>query len=306
MPHAPKGKKPNKFDKYNAEGRKIGHELARITAIKHSPLKAKLAPANGKRVDFFTRFKSSEQELNRFDSRYRSLAAGQDELIPTSLMREIYRGIVRSQYFDPKDSQQVESLNSLLNDISEVRIPTKYAGFSLKSGLMQHPTGRKPFFAKKSDGEALSQHAMFDDQRKRQVITAMNQAIARHDSAAEIVYSGLREAITFTLNEFTAPVLAKDVFKYSNAKQQKATLLLGQIRARERVKQLQLRIGGRMEQSSDARVNRIWRKDKSQPGKRRRLKRTVSFNRLDTSTLAHDLAVKQSKALPLEGAMAVE
>ena len=66
-------------------------------------------------------------------------------------------------------------------------------------------------------------------------------------TAVDVARAGLRAAIEFTLNYFTAPVTAENVFEYSRRTGERLSPEnIDQLRARERMKALYQSIGGRL------------------------------------------------------------
>src|SRR5690606_22625234 len=132
--------------------------------------------------------------------------------------------------------------------MSAIRISTSHSGYSLSTETMQHPTRAKSGLFDDHEDTA-SNHAHMDTRRRAYVTRAMNEAIDDGLPMMEIAKAGLRAAIEYTLNHFTAPVTAADVFPHSRLKKVlKASTsdskAKAQILSREEMKDQYERLGG--------------------------------------------------------------
>ena len=165
-------------------------------------------------------------------------------------------------------------MNDVFNNISRVRIPTRFSGYAIQGEAMQHPTA--PGAGYFADASATSrQHAEMDRARRQEVTTAMEEEISRPGSDMEsIANAGLRRAITFTLNEFTAPLSASDVEPFLRRRNAPKSVVDQQLRIREEMKSIAVRLGATQEADHGATPAR--RRGRSWTRRRGRRKRDVS------------------------------
>ncbi len=200
-----------------------------------------------KMVDSKLRRPKNDKQMN---SAYRGAAKAHDELFSTAQTRELLKGI-----FSPYKNGSImkDEVFKLLKDTFDVassaRIETKFSGFALKNWKMQHPTSLETkFFG--NPRETASEHSFLDKERKDYVEQAMNRAIKDKKGGVEIVKEGVKAAIEFTLNYFTAPITAKDVlpFTYLGNEGHKwnSEALQEQLQSRERMKDLYVKLGGNL------------------------------------------------------------
>ncbi|MEI9806810.1 MAG: toxin TcdB middle/C-terminal domain-containing protein [Bacteroidota bacterium] len=200
------------------------------------------------------------QASKRFGVFYRNIQDAQDELVSTSSVREFVKGVLDKKG-GALTSAEKSTFNEALNYISRVRFPTKWSGFAAKGGAggadrMQHPTspglGIWRAFIVSKDGNP---HSELDRRRKEEVINAMEAATKSGSNLEQVLKAGIIRAITFTLNEFTAPATAKDQAPeatISKAERTKQTM------AREGLKKLAIDIGAVQEKSKDESLGRNW------------------------------------------------
>lgn len=198
----------------------------------------------------------------RFGTKYRNIHPEQDELISTSSVREIMRGLVDSGAIPAKHLPEIEHE---MENISRVRFPTAYTGFAFDNDIMQHPTAKGTGLFAESAATSR-RHSELDLARKQEVAQAMAEAAAKPlATTTEIVNAGLRAAIGFTLNVFTAPVTASDVRPFAQGIAGRPDgELLEQVKARESLKGQLVALGGVQEAgdptlSDAARLSRRWR-----------------------------------------------
>lgn len=200
---------------------------------------------------------------------YRTSKKGQDELFSTALTRNLVKGF-------PKDkmTELFEPLRVIVDMMSSARIPTAHSGYSLKTEVMQHPTSKDSgLFGDPHD--TASNHALMDARRRAYVTNAMQDAIDKKLNRMEIAAIGVRAAIEYTLNHFTAPVTADDVYPHS---QLKKVMNLGkdssqakeQLRSREQMKDLHEALGGSLRpaipnETPAQSLTRPWRRDNTTP-----------------------------------------
>ena len=150
-----------------------------------------------------------DADINRI---YRAAWKGMDELFSTALTRELIKGMFEKGV-SPTDDER-ERLTHLVDLLSQARISTHNSGFATAKNVFQHPTNRgKARIADPIATAAL--HSRMDSERRAYVQAALDNAANAGGSATDIVYAGVRAAIEFTLNYFTAPIMAKNVFEHT-------------------------------------------------------------------------------------------
>ena len=198
----------------------------------------------------FGRFRDKSGKLKgdkTINSTYRRSWKGQDELFSTAKTREIVKGMFNKVFPVDLTKTEAEVLSELVDLVSSIRMPTYMSGFATKDRVMQHPANRKlAYFGDPRNTASL--HSQMDTKRRQYVQRAMDMAQNRGDSSQEIIESGARAAIEFTLNYFTAPVTANNVFQYT---QKSATVLSDppnqrQLAERERLKRIYENLGGKL------------------------------------------------------------
>lgn len=178
------------------------------------------------------------------NSAFRRSWPSQDELFSTALTREVVKGIFENAG-GSLNAQEVEYLEQLVDMVSALRISTHLSGFSTRDRVMQHPANRgRAFFEDPYNTASL--HSRMDSARRDYVQNAMTEVEAANGSAVEIIRAGARAAIEFTLNYFTAPVTADNVFGFSR---RSLTAISDrqnqrQLAERERLKPIYERLGG--------------------------------------------------------------
>lgn len=170
----------------------------------------------------------------------------------------------------PKEHRQL--YNELIDLCSSLRIPTKFSGFATSKGVMQHPTaeGSGFFSTKKVDGP----HGSYDVERVKYIGEAVMLSKAAGESLSDQARAMVRAAIEFSLNYFTAPITAKNVQPFSTKKGVSTTdeSLLEQIKSRERIKDIYVKLGGKLrtleseddtvvEEPEDESLTRDWQRD---------------------------------------------
>jgi hypothetical protein len=184
-----------------------------------------------------------------FPNLYRDDAPNMDELLSTATVNDFLKG-----YFERNPTNkpyEIEWMNTWGNMVSNLRIPTKFSGFALKGIVMQHPTNPKTaLFAEANKTSKV--HAAYDLERRNYVVKAMEDARENKKGPDEIIKSMMRAAIEYTLNNFTAPILASNVFDntraYKLGKKQNDTVLLEQVKSRELMKILYQQLNGVLQQ----------------------------------------------------------
>lgn len=214
--------------------------------------------------------KSIRSSKKKFGSDYRRLQDSHDELVSTSTVREMMTAVTDTMESKNLSRDKIGELDSLFDEISRVRLPTRFSGYSLQDDRMQHPTGGgKGYFA---DPKATAaRHYELDLKRKEAVVTAMEEEAKKAGATGtDIVHAGIREAIVFTLNEFTAPITAADVKPFSRVSNVPDSQLQSQVEAREQLKEIVKKVGGTVEKGPKG-MSRPWasRRLEAQPGKER-------------------------------------
>ncbi len=203
---------------------------------------------------------------------YRMIMEGMDELISTSFTREFVAGALSNTL----SKQQQSNFVAMINDISSIRFPTKWSGFASTTAMtsdkrMQHPS--VGIWRKKQVKGSLDPHYHYDLDRKEQVLLTLQAGLKAGHSAEQIKTDMIITAVTYTLNLFTAPALAKDQHpEVTNNK-----VLEEQTDAREFLKGIAISLGAKIETgSTDAK--RAWGSEADR--RKRYLKRTVSQSRI--------------------------
>jgi hypothetical protein len=206
------------------------------------------------------------------DGRYRTSWGEQDKLLSTASVRNLILGLVnkRKKSKIPKEHRQL--YNELIDLCSSLRIPTKFSGFATSKGVMQHPTaeGSGFFSTKKVDGP----HGSYDVERVKYIGEAVRLSKEANESLSDQARAMVRAAIEFSLNYFTAPITAKNVQPFSTKKGVSTTdeSLLEQIKSRERIKDIYVKLGGKLrtleseddtvvEEPEDESLTRDWQRD---------------------------------------------
>jgi hypothetical protein len=152
-------------------------------------------------------FKGTDRTYKTFESLYRNHAPGTDELLSTSSVRELLRGMVEKKDGKPPSQEVLDRVSMLTDLMSAVRVPTRYVGLITEEHQMQHPTTK--------DGGGLfgdeGEHSKRDQDRRQFVTNVMEQAEKDGKTAEEIVIDGLRAAIEGTLKLMMASATADDV-----------------------------------------------------------------------------------------------
>jgi hypothetical protein len=186
----------------------------------------------------------------KFGDYYRGLQDRQDELVSTSSVRELIIGALGTKKtLSPNDANEI---NKFFQSLSDVRFATRWSGFANSKESdgderMQHPTsatigGIWRNTLESGDGNP---HSELDEKRKQAILEEMNIAI-KSSSPVKIAKAMLVRAITFTLNEFTAPATASDQYPLGNISQQE---LREQVIARESLKAYAVKLGADQERT---------------------------------------------------------
>ena len=229
------------------------------------------------RPDFFLEILKSSKMARispaKFGTSYRLRWDAQDELLSTSSVRELMMSVVEKHHIQPLSADEIQRVNKVFNNISRVRLPTRFSGYALSStDKMQHPTeSGQGYFA--DSAKTMQRHYELDLQRKARVFEAMEEALKQPKCSFEsVMYAGLREAIAFTLNDFTAPITAKDVNPFAlKGRTASKTEQDEQVLSREKIKGYFVLLGGRQE-SGQVDPARPWR---DRPGKRLRSSESI-------------------------------
>jgi hypothetical protein len=185
----------------------------------------------------------------KFDAFWRQLDPGTDELFSTSTMRELLKGIVAGG--KPLSKGEVAQLDKILAAISAARMPTSMSGNATEKGIMQHPAPPgKGLFG--DPFKSAAAHAEADRKRKEVTLEAMKDGLTKKKQSgkinvAEIVRAGLLKAVTFTLDNFTAPIASDSVLPFTPLAKAGPNdpRILEQNERRERLKALAIDLGGK-------------------------------------------------------------
>ncbi|MHB1765834.1 MAG: hypothetical protein ACYCS1_09985 [Gammaproteobacteria bacterium] len=188
---------------------------------------------------------------SQFNTFYRNELPGFDELVSTSTTREFFNGFFSQKGYSSLTPDLQKQVDTVADWMSTVRIPTQFSGYAKShTDVMQHPTsgGGKGIFGSYK-GNSASLHSQLDTQRKELVIQSAEAAAKLSNFTVEsVVEAMLKTAIEFTLNYFTAPVTASNVFKYSQFKNWTGVgfpqVAKDQVAAREEMKQRYVELGG--------------------------------------------------------------
>lgn len=184
----------------------------------------------------------SDKSMNRI---YRAAHKRQDELFSTALTREFVKGFFERRFQKAFSEKELQLVDEMIDLVSSVRIPTEFSGFALKDSVMQHPSNRsKALFADPYDTASL--HSKLDTERRYYVEFRMNKAFDQGKTATETIIEGVKAAIEYTLNYFTAPITADNVFQYtrSSGRALNDRVLQEQIASREKMKSRYEELGG--------------------------------------------------------------
>lgn len=233
---------------------KLGKEIVKrpIKTKKHS-----VKPKAGYKEGGVRRLLSDKESLKnkaKFGRVFREIHSAQDELVSTASIRELMRGATEAGNISTQKLAEMEHVFELL---SRVRFPTRMTGYALAGEVMQHPTS--PGTGLFSSKGTMKVHNERDLERRRVVVEAMeDSARQKKASAEEIMTTGLRTAIAYSLNNMVAPVTAADVKPFAlgiSGKSEKD--LLEQGRLREELKAIYVRMGGKQGSGSKS-WNRKW------------------------------------------------
>jgi hypothetical protein len=247
------GKVSGKKTERDEEAAKIGRDVKRRLDPAAEAVKV-ADTAFGPRTSAFPTFMAGPWELKadeKINRAFRGVWRGMDELFSTALMREMVKGIVEGE---PPTPEQHKHLCDLIDLASTARMSTHFSGFATEGRKMQHPANReKAIFA--DPYETASLHSEMDTARREYVQRKMAAVKKKGGDAEDIIKAGVRAAIEFTLNYFTAPITAENVFKYSrrgaggNSIFSKDDQL--QLAEREKLKRLYESIGGTLRKGTE-------------------------------------------------------
>lgn len=258
----------------NKQARDLFQEAVRHSATPSSPLDEVEGPfSEGRRIEMGEQMGGITAKV--FDRNYRKADQYTDELLSTSTVRSMLEGIIKANGISDLSDAKLDELTSLFNQISKVRITTQYSGFSRDPAVysdarMQHPTaGNEGIFGATAGTGSL--HSALDRQRKDYALGEMRDAMQVPDYTLEdVVYAGLRAAIRYTLNRFTAPASASDIRPFLAAGVDEQTIR-DQGRARRSMKDLYEEFNGELEQGTDSSPGRVYgdRSSDAKPSPRR-------------------------------------
>ncbi|MCL7928527.1 hypothetical protein [Halomonas llamarensis] len=264
--------------KQDRSAQQLGRKLLKFkdTGAKVPALKAKRGP-NLRVAERLIKTKAgkkkgglalSSETKSTFDTRFREAWKGMDEAFSTAFTRNLVEGIVKEAQTTKLTTADFKHLVELVDIASTARMPTEFSGYATKSEKMQHPTGAgKGLFAK-----GYKNHGTMDTARRNYVDKAMQAEAKASKKMTEVITSGVKASIEFTLNEFTAPITAKNVFRYAerpNLSKKKFTDTdHRQLAERERMKNIYVKLGGTLrpqkgKETAAASLTREWKHDRS-------------------------------------------
>ena len=229
-----------------ARARKVGRRAS--TGINSKMPTVEVTGSAKHRSGYLRRISKKKLTSKKFGGMYRRTQAGADELVSTSTVREFLNGIIEHRGFIGQiKGKKWRSFERSMENLSKIRIPTKYSGYSLEAGYMQHPTSRGLFGSWKKKPSAR-QHRKLDMARSDYVLKAMSKALDADKTFDEVTREGVRAAIEFTLNTFTAPVAAENVQPFSEVADMPLDdmEIQNQMLAREQMKAAYILLGGRL------------------------------------------------------------
>lgn len=192
-----------------------------------------------------------------FEGRYRKAQAGQDELVSTSSIRELARGMSKKLKDRGAGEPAAKLLDRAINELSRVRFPTGMSGFATRDASMQHPTSPKqPGAFALAKGDAGKLHSQLDLERRAKVTAAMEAAVEDGADLVSIIEAGLKAGIAYTLGNFTAPLAASNVRPF--ARSTTVTAANTQTRMRENLKRIFVELGGPQQAGTDHAMSRPW------------------------------------------------
>lgn len=201
----------------------------------------------GMRRDVFSRLRLADKLKadNVFNRIYRAAHGQQDELFSTALTREFLEGFLEKNNITA-NADGIKFMNDLVDIASSARIPTEFSGFATSSEVMQHPSNRAAsLFA--DPYVTASEHSRLDTERRTYAESVMQKMIdGGEKDIAKVLVEGVKAAIRFTLNNFTAPVTAKNVQPFTRVSGKAVTdsKLQSQLASRERMKIRYVELGG--------------------------------------------------------------
>jgi hypothetical protein len=180
-----------------------------------------------------------------FDGKYRKHASGMDELLSTSTVRDLLKGMLKET---AKNDEVMEGVRKLVDLMSVVRVPTKYVGLGTKEHAMQHTTAEDGGTGMKGTFEhsRRDEHFDRDKDRRQYVVESMERAVESGKTALEIVIEGVQAAIEATTKFMMAPTYADDVSPYFESEPSKEERR-EQNAWREKLKEIQQRLSGETE-----------------------------------------------------------
>jgi len=181
----------------------------------------------------------------QFNASFRRLGPNMDEFFSTATTREFVKGLLGDTAWSDYSDEEQAYFGELVDILSAIRVPTKFVGYSLDTGKLQHPTSRPQAYFE-DPYETASRHSELDVARRDYVQRAADAAIEADLGAREIVLAAARAAIEFTLNNFMAPISASNVQPFSKLAGVEITdeKVLEQVRWREFLKRFYVDVAG--------------------------------------------------------------
>lgn len=201
-------------------------------------------------VESLLRDAAARKDTGRFGGDYRRVQKAQDELVSTSSVRELMAGVQKD---GPISQKQLKALTPVFEEISKLRFPTAFSGFSLNGIMLQHPTRKGAGIFSIRTGL----HNARDLARGREVCEAMGKTAKNPKATAfEIAEAGMLASIAYTLNEFTGPAAARNM---TNLLAKDPKRIEAQTVARETLKTIFKGLGGQI-QAGEATLDAEWKR----------------------------------------------
>lgn len=265
-------RQPGKFrhSDLNTQFHAIGLRTRRLVPKGY---KALFDPA-GHKSDLFVRVLAYPSQgrafAKSFNSAYRRSLPSHDEVLSTASVREIVSGVLAAHAQQPLAQDEIDAVNSAINDVSRVRMRTAHVGYAFSAtDIMQHPSPiSEAVFA--NPRLTAASHAVHDLMRRQ---AAAEEAKAEsHKPGANIVSvtrAALRGAVLYTLNEMTVAASASDVKPF--VRNRSSASQMEQVVDRERLKDVLLEVGGQVEPADPnetTTAQRLSRRSRTTRGKR--------------------------------------
>lgn len=228
----------------------LGKQMSKKVASKNQNLQLKYKVT----VTEYTLLEAQSKLEKNWGAFYRTRSVAMDELMSTATIRDVIKGLTKGDKLSPAG---IKLLTERLNDISRVRLPTRYVGYAFKTPPatepeVQHPTAEGTGFW--LGGKKQGAHYSLDLKRRRAVYAAMQDEVTNGKTAQAVLRTGLLRSMTFTLNEFMAPATASNVKTTVTDSAEK----LKQVTLREKLKNDAVGLGAPRSAGTDTSRSRPW------------------------------------------------